>query len=122
MKLIKNLYQILVGHIDIRNFTIGKDTFHKFIPMNGKKNYLIVFKSKDIYNQLLLNLKQKIIFIQILLLGLFAYISFLLAKDAIKPLQESISSLDKFAKDLIHDLNTPVTSIKLNMKILLEQQ
>jgi two-component system OmpR family sensor kinase len=33
-------------------------------------------------------------------------------------LQESISRLDKFAKDLIHDLNTPVTSIQLNMKLL----
>jgi two-component system OmpR family sensor kinase len=41
-----------------------------------------------------------------------------LARNALKPLQESIATLDKFTKDLIHDLNTPVTAIKLNIKLL----
>ena len=105
-------------HIDIRNFTITKTQFSKFIPMQKRKNYLKIFKSKNIYDENLWSLKQKIILIQILLLSLFAFISHFLAKNALKPLQESISTLDKFAKDLIHDLNTPVTSIKLNMKLL----
>ncbi|MEA3228912.1 MAG: HAMP domain-containing sensor histidine kinase, partial [Campylobacterota bacterium] len=75
-------------------------------------------KLKQSYNIKLSSLKTKIIAIQLFLLLLFGYISYLLAKSALKPLQESIITLDKFAKDLIHDLNTPVTSIKLNMKIL----
>ena len=33
-------------------------------------------------------------------------------------MQEAITKLDNFSKDLIHDLNTPITSILLNMKIL----
>jgi len=105
-------------HIDIRNFTITQTTFSKMIPMNRSFYYLKVIKSKKSFDTKVSNLKIKIIIIQILLLLLFAYISYRLAKSALKPLQESIATLDKFAKDLIHDLNTPVTSIKLNLKLL----
>lgn len=105
-------------HFDIRNFTIHQNEFSKIIPMDPHSHYLEVFKSTKDFNAKLLTLKLKIITIQLLLLLFFAYISYRLAKNALKPLQESIATLDKFAKDLIHDLNTPVTSIKLNMKLL----
>ncbi len=104
-------------YIDIRNFTITKNEFIKLIPMKNN-GYLKIYKLKKNYDKELWRLKQKIFLTQILLLLFFAYISYILAKSALKPLQESIATLDKFAKDLIHDLNTPVTSIKLNMKIL----
>jgi len=105
-------------YIDIRNFSSLGDEFSKIIPMNYNREYLQVFKSKREFNENLFNLEIKIISIQALLLLLFAFISYKLAKNALNPLKESILKLDKFAKDLIHDLNTPVTSIKLNMKLL----
>lgn len=105
-------------HIDIRNFTTTSKNFFKFLPMKDDTFYLKVVKSKKSFDVRLWNIKIKIIFIQLLLLLLFAYISYRLAKSALQPLQESITTLDKFAKDLIHDLNTPVTSIKLNLKLL----
>ena len=105
-------------YIDIRNFRSIENEFTKIIPMNKHSVYLQVFKSKKEFNERILNLKIKIILIQMFLLIVFAFLSYKLAKNALKPLQESISTLDKFAKDLIHDLNTPVTSIKLNMKLL----
>ena len=105
-------------HVDIRNFSSVGNEFTKIIPMNHQSSYLQVFKSKDAFDKRVFNLEIKILSIQLLLLLLFAFLSYKLAKNALKPLQESISTLDKFAKDLIHDLNTPVTSIKLNMKLL----
>jgi len=108
-------------HIDIKNFKIDKEEFSKYIPIKKEQYYLKVFKSKYIYNLNLSNLKIKIISIQVLLLLIFALISYYLAKNALKPFQESIETLDKFAKDLIHDLNTPVTAMKLNIKILQKQ-
>ena len=105
-------------HIDIRNFTILDENFIKYLPTKVPNYYLQITKKKDSFNKKLLKLKIKIIVIQLILLLLFAYISYKLAKNSLKPLQESISTLDKFTKDLIHDLNTPVTSIQLNMKIL----
>ena len=108
-------------HIDIRNFKITENEFSKYIPMKGGLYYLEVFKSKDDYNIKISNLRIKIITIQLLLMLIFAFISYYLAKNALKPLQDSILTLDKFAKDLIHDLNTPVTAMKLNIKILQKQ-
>lgn len=105
-------------HISIRNFSIGDKEFSKFIPMESSAYYLKVYKSKNSYLSNLLTLKVKIIIAQVLLLMLFASISFFLAKKALKPLNESLQTLDKFAKDLIHDLNTPVGAMKLNIKIL----
>jgi two-component system OmpR family sensor kinase len=105
-------------YIDIQNFTTTKDEFLKYIPIKDKDYYLAVYKSKDEYKQRLSSLKLKIISIQAILLFIFALISFYLAKNALKPLKQSIETLDKFAKDLIHDLNTPVTAMKLNIKIL----
>ncbi len=105
-------------YIDIKNFAILKNEFMKYIPQNKRGNYFQVFKSMESFNQALFALKLEIALVQTVLLLLFAFISCLLAKNALKPLETSISTLDKFAKDLIHDLNTPVTSIKLNMKLL----
>ncbi len=105
-------------HIDIRNFYTLDNLFMKYIPTKKPGYYMQVFKKKDDFNHQLSRLQYKIILFQFLLLLIFAYISYKLAKNALKPLQESISTLDRFAKDLIHDLNTPVTAIGLNMKIL----
>lgn len=105
-------------HIDIRNFDITKDDFIKLIPLRRNQGYIKVSKSKENFNNTLWSLKKKVIALQIVLLFIFAFISYQLAKSALKPLKDSISTLDKFAKDLIHDLNTPVTSIKLNMKLI----
>lgn len=53
-----------------------------------------------------------IMFFSILLLSLcFAYYS-------IKPMKDAVNFLEDFLKDLIHDLNTPATSILLNAKLL----
>ena len=111
-------FKSIPKHIDIKNFTIDKEEFSKLLPMNRNGKYLQVFKSKKSFDEKLYSIKKKILIIQLLLLFIFAYLSYKLAKSALKPLQESIATLDKFAKDLIHDLNTPVTAMQLNMKLI----
>ena len=103
---------------DIKNFTQTKDNFIKYIPKDNKNMYYKITKSTKEFQKKISHIKNNIHLIQLLLLAIFAFISYILAKNAIKPLQESIATLDKFIKDLIHDLNTPVTAIKLNMKLL----
>lgn len=104
--------------IDVSNFTITNNEFMKYIPTKNPYEYLQVFKSQAEYRENLYKIESKIIFILILLLLIFALISYYLAKNALRPFQESIETLDKFTKDLIHDLNTPVTAMKLNIKLL----
>ena len=105
-------------HIDISNFTMGENEFSKYLPMRSNFNYLLIFKTKAHFESDLWELKKRVIFAQIALLFIFAFISYFLARNTLQPMRESISKLDKFAKDLIHDLNTPLTSIRLNIKLL----
>ncbi len=114
----RHTYVAVEKHINIRNFTVSKTNFSKMIPMNRTLYYLKVIKSKKSFDTKVVDLKIEVLLLQLFLLLLFAYISYKLAKSALRPLQESIATLDKFAKDLIHDLNTPVTSMKLNLKLL----
>lgn len=101
----------------LKNFTHKKQEFIKYIPA-GRGVYLKLVKSTKSFNTKVQTLLYKIVIVQLILLALFAFISYILSKNAIKPLTESIAKLDKFTKDLIHDLNTPVTAIMLNMRLL----
>ncbi|MDF1874464.1 HAMP domain-containing histidine kinase [Sulfurimonas sp. SAG-AH-194-I05] len=105
-------------HIDMDNFIRNHQEFNKLIPTINPRKYIKVSKSKKLFDSRVSQLKKQLIIGNIVLLLFFAFISYKLAINALKPLKESIIKLDKFAKDLIHDLNTPVTSIKLNMKLL----
>ncbi len=105
-------------NFNIDNFAHTKDEFIKYVPFRKGGIYLKLVKSTKSFDNKAKALRYKIHIAQLLLLILFGFISYILAKNAIKPLQQSISTLDKFIKDLIHDLNTPVTAIRLNMKLL----
>ena len=107
-----------ITNFNISNFTIKQDHFIKYIPHNWVDEYMIIKKPKNMFDKKISNLKYKIIISQILLLSIFASISYFLSKMALKPMREAVVRLDNFSKDLIHDINTPITSILLNMKLL----
>ena len=59
------------------------------------------------------------LFLQLLLFILGALIvSLLAAWYTLRPLRSSLNLLEDFIKDIIHDLNTPLTSILLNLKMI----
>lgn len=114
-------YKILekdIENFNMDNFKITDEYFEKYMPYSLDGGYLLVKKDKKEFYKKLFYLKIKIISTQILLLLLFATLSYFLALRALRPMQEAIIKLDNFSKDLIHDLNTPLTSILLNMKLL----
>jgi two-component system OmpR family sensor kinase len=95
----KNLY-ILVPLFDDTN-----NSLEIFYPLPKYKSQL-----KDIQETLL---------IQFLLLSIIAIlISTLFAFYALHPLRNAIILLEEFIKDIIHDLNTPITSILINLKMM----
>lgn len=71
-------------------------------------------KYEKIYRQFLFRLLKISIFVFFCLLVL----SVAFALYALRPMQEALHLLEDFLKDLIHDLNTPATSILLNSKLL----
>lgn len=67
-----------------------------------------------LYNELLLRILKFAIIVFILLFLL----SIGFAIYSLRPMKEALTLLETFLKDLIHDLNTPATSILLNSKLL----
>nr|WP_255494401.1 HAMP domain-containing sensor histidine kinase [Sulfurovum sp. bin170] len=70
------------------------------------------------YHLLLKNIRTTLLW-QFLLLSLIAtLISLLFSLYALHPLRNALSLLEEFIKDIIHDLNTPITSILINLKMM----
>ena len=82
------------------------------------KEVLKVWYPKDAYKASITKIK----YAQILKFALFALGTLLLALLAawytLRPLRDSLHLLEDFIKDIIHDLNTPLTSILLNLKMM----
>ena len=116
--IVHEVTQRKLENFNINNFIIRENYFEAYIPYNWDGGYYLVKKDKSDFHQNLSHIKMQIIAMQIFLLGLFALISYFLSLRALRPMQEAIVKLDNFSKDLIHDLNTPITSILLNTKIL----
>jgi two-component system OmpR family sensor kinase len=89
----------------------------KFYIKTFSKHIVIKLDAKIVDNEIN-KLKKFTFYWQFLLLFIFAIISFILAKKSLQPMIKAVLHLDRFTKDLIHDLNTPITSILLNTKML----
>lgn len=109
---------IVIKNFSMNNFKIEDDKFLKYMPHRLRGGYVLVEKDKSEYYKKLFDIKVKIITFQVFLLFLFGIISYFSSVRALKPMQDAITKLDNFSKDLIHDLNTPITSILLNIKLL----
>ncbi|MEA3383380.1 MAG: HAMP domain-containing sensor histidine kinase [Campylobacterota bacterium] len=101
--------------------TKENNKYKKTFPSYKSLQFIVVFFDTEKIDASLLEIKTFTIILQLLLLLLFFNISLYLAKLSLKPMKDIISHLDRFIKDLIHDLNTPITSIKLNTKMLKKQ-
>jgi two-component system OmpR family sensor kinase len=71
-------------------------------------------KYQKLYNEFLM----KIFNFSIVILFLLLLISTGFALYSLRPMKEAVNLLEDFLKDIIHDLNTPATSILLNSKLL----
>ncbi|GAB6044684.1 hypothetical protein JCM11957_02820 [Caminibacter profundus] len=102
-------------------FTLEKNekTFYMLFELPQlKKHFLKLSISKDLYNKKLKKVKNKILkqffieFLAILLITIiFVYILLI-------PLKEAYKINETFIKDILHDLNTPLTTLKLNLFLL----
>ncbi len=103
------LYEL---HFDKKNLYI-------LVPFaEDNEDILKVYYPKKEY-KILLNKIQSSIFLQFVFLSFIAIlISLLFSFYALNPLRKSLLLLEEFIKDIIHDLNTPITAILINLKMM----
>jgi len=70
------------------------------------------------YQILLDQIKHTLLWQFAFLSGIAVLISLLFSLYALSPLKKSLELLEEFIKDIIHDLNTPITSILINLKMM----
>ncbi len=72
----------------------------------------------DVYQQGIEQQDSKTFMLSALLVVTLLLFSLLFSLYALRPLRDAVGLMEEFLKDIIHDLNTPVTSILLNTQLL----
>jgi len=86
--------------------------------LEDENSSLAIFYPLEAYQTLLGDIRHTIV-VQSLFLSLIAgIISLLFSLFSLSPLRDSLRLLEEFIKDIIHDLNTPITSILINLKMM----
>jgi len=89
------------------------------VPMpSAPKDMLKVYYPKANFVKQLHTMRTHILY-QFLFLTLLAFIiSLVFSFYALSPLRRSLALLETFIKDIIHDLNTPISNILINLKMM----
>jgi len=102
-------------------FTIyhSDDGLSAYFKIPSKGPYLLqILYDKEKYQIIYKKALKKIFVVSIIVFVLLFLLSIGFAFYSLRPMREAIYLLEEFLKDLIHDLNTPATSILLNAKLL----
>jgi len=89
-------------------------------PLAKQKSDLKIIYPKTEYIKSVNSIKRDIFKKYLLITILVAIISFIFSLFILKPIRESSKMMQTFIKDIIHDLNTPITSILLNLRLINE--
>jgi two-component system OmpR family sensor kinase len=112
----------IIPKTDTDNFYelyFDQESLYILVPLlEEKKNVLKIFYPLSSYKKLLQATRQTILWQFLVLTVIALVISLLFAFYTINPLRKSLLILEEFIKDIIHDLNTPITAILINLKMM----
>jgi len=104
------------------NILYKKGDFYSYFKVPTVDKYLMkVVYPQSSYQVRVLSLEEKIQY-KFLLYSLFAtVVSFLFALYALTPLRKALHLNEEFVKDILHDFNTPISSMKINLSLFKRQ-
>ena len=89
-----------------------------FTIPNSKKNYLKIYLKKSLYAAKISKIKRSLLLQFLLLEFIIALLSFGFALYALSPLRNALRLTEEFIKDILHDFNTPLSTLRLNISML----
>ena len=89
-----------------------------FTIPGSQKNYLKIYLPKKKYVQELSVLRENAVIHFLLVLFVISLLSFVFALYALSPLRNALRLTEEFIKDILHDFNTPLSTLRLNISIL----
>jgi signal transduction histidine kinase len=99
-----------------------KDQLSSYFTLPGsQKNYLKIYLPKSEYDKQLANLRKSFIAEFLLVLLVIALLSFIFSIYTLSPLRNALHLTEEFIKDILHDFNTPLSTLRLNSSMLAEE-
>ncbi len=97
-------------------------TLHAYFPISqSSQNYLIISLSKIEYDKKIYLLKETSIINFLFITLVLIVLSLLFSLYALYPLKNALHLTDEFVKDILHDFNTPLSTLRLNISMLKKQ-
>ena len=92
-----------------------------FSIQDSTKNSLKIYLLRDMYNQKIYELKQDVLLNFLAIIAFALLLSFAFAIYALYPLKNALNLTEEFIKDILHDFNTPLSTLRLNSAMLEEE-
>ncbi len=105
---------------DIKTYYLYKDNnLTTYYNVPTVKSYLLkITLNRDKYNDIKSKIKIKLFERFTIYTLLMALLSFIFSLYSLYPLKRALKLNDEFIKDILHDINTPISSIVINFKLL----
>ena len=105
---------------NIESFTLYEDEgLYAYFPISGVEDTVLkVSLDTKRYEKIKSTISSRMIWYTLFSTMILIFVASVFSIYTLKPLRQSILFLEEFLKDMIHDLNTPVTAILLNSKLL----
>ncbi len=102
-------------------YTLYKDKsgLYSFFDIPTTENYLMkLFYPQERYLQEVYEIKKNQILIFSVISMALAFLSLFFSFISLQPLRSALSLTEEFIKDILHDFNTPISSMLINMKMM----
>ncbi len=104
---------------DLVHLYKGDESVYSYFEIPGSKKYLLQLSlPNNRYDTMLKQIRQESFSGWILYLIVIASVSFLLAIYTLYPFKKALQLNEEFVRDILHDLNTPLSSLRINLNIL----
>jgi len=98
------------------------DSLSAYFTIPGSmKNYLRIYLEKKKYEEMLQKIEHTLLLEFIFFLLITALFSFFFALYTLKPLRDALRVTEEFIKDILHDFNTPLSTLRLNIAMLAKE-
>lgn len=102
-------------------YTLNKkdNSLYAYFPINGANDYIMEFHFKEIdYEKLVKSLQINVLIeFSIVMVVVFIF-SMIFSLYSLSPLRNALTLTQEFIKDILHDFNTPLATLRLNTSML----